>query len=42
MTDSDISTMFIPKDANSYVNYSLSTKNNVNTIKIIQNLCYYF
>ena len=37
MTDSDISTMFIPKDANSYVNYSLSTKNNVNTIKIIQN-----
>ena len=29
--------MFIPKDANSYVNYSLSTKNNVNTIKIIQN-----
>ena len=37
MTDGDISTMFIPKDANSYVNYSLSTKNNVNTIKIIQN-----
>ena len=37
MTDGDISTMFIPKDRNSYVNYSLSTKNNVNTIKIIQN-----
>ena len=37
MTDGDISTMFIPKDTNSYVNYSLSAKNNVNTIKIIQN-----
>lgn len=37
MTDGNISTMFIPKDTNSYVNYSLSTKNEVNTIKIIQN-----
>lgn len=37
MVDGDISTMFIPKDANGYVNYSLSSNNQVNTIKIIQN-----
>ncbi|MEI3293430.1 MAG: hypothetical protein V8R63_08295 [Thomasclavelia ramosa] len=29
--------MFIPKDANGYVNYSLLSNNQVNTIKIIQN-----
>lgn len=37
MIDGDISTMFIPKDTNSFVNYSLSAKNGVNAIKIIQN-----
>lgn len=37
MTDGDLATMFIPDSENGYVNYSLSDKNAVNTIKIIQN-----
>lgn len=37
MNDGDIATMFIPRDTNSFVNYALSSNNEVNAIKIIQN-----